>query len=95
MQEHEDVYHPAAFASRTVKVNELNYNVAEKEVLALLRILDLYYSLLVGREIKVLTRHSTLAWLFKSAGLQGWLGQWSALLSPWALKDHEVYERGR
>ncbi|OWZ11936.1 hypothetical protein PHMEG_00014969 [Phytophthora megakarya] len=71
---------------RTLKTNELNYNVTEKEVLALLRILDLYYNLLVGREIRVLTRYSTLAWLFKSAGLQGRLGQWSAILAPWALQ---------
>ncbi|OWY99987.1 reverse transcriptase, partial [Phytophthora megakarya] len=72
--------------SRTLKTNESNYNVTEKVVLGLLRILDLYYNLLVGREIRVLTRHSTLAWLFKSTGLQGRLGQWSALLAPWTLE---------
>ncbi|OWZ08883.1 LOW QUALITY PROTEIN: reverse transcriptase [Phytophthora megakarya] len=85
-QEHDGIYHPVAFASRTLKTNELNYNVTEKEVLALLRILDLYYNLLVGREIRVITRHSTLAWLFKSTGLQGRLGQYSALLVPWTLE---------
>ncbi|GMF35588.1 unnamed protein product [Phytophthora fragariaefolia] len=36
--------------------------------------------------IQVLTRHSTLAWLFRSTGLQGRLGQWAALLSPWTLE---------
>ncbi|GMF51288.1 unnamed protein product [Phytophthora fragariaefolia] len=36
--------------------------------------------------IQVLTRHSTLAWLFRSTGLQGQLGQWAALLSPWTLE---------
>ncbi|OWZ06244.1 LOW QUALITY PROTEIN: reverse transcriptase [Phytophthora megakarya] len=85
-QEHDEIYHPVAFASRTLKTSELNYNVTELEVLTLLRILDLYYNLLVGREIRVLTRHSTLAWLFKSTGLQGRLGQWSALLTPWTLE---------
>ncbi|OWZ09793.1 LOW QUALITY PROTEIN: reverse transcriptase [Phytophthora megakarya] len=85
-QEHDGIYHPVAFASRTLKANELNYNVTEKKVFALRRILDLYYNLLVGREIRVLTRHSTLAWLFKSTGLQGRLGQWSALLAPWTLE---------
>ncbi|OWZ15327.1 reverse transcriptase [Phytophthora megakarya] len=60
-QEQDGIYHPVAFASRTLKTNELNYNVTEKEVLVLLRILDLYYNLLFGREIRVLTRHSTLA----------------------------------
>ncbi|OWZ01620.1 LOW QUALITY PROTEIN: reverse transcriptase, partial [Phytophthora megakarya] len=52
MQEHNGIYHPVAFASRTLKMNELNYNVIEKEVLALLRILDLYYNLLVGGEVR-------------------------------------------
>ncbi|OWY97166.1 LOW QUALITY PROTEIN: reverse transcriptase, partial [Phytophthora megakarya] len=71
------------FASRTLKSNELNYGIAEKEVLALLRILDLNYNALVGRPIRVLTRHSTLAWLFRSKALQGRL---VALLSPWTLE---------
>ncbi|OWZ04916.1 reverse transcriptase, partial [Phytophthora megakarya] len=79
-QEHDGIYHPVAFASRTLKTNELNYNVTKR------RILDLYYNLLVGREIRVLTRHSTLVWLFKSTGLQGRLGQWSTHLAPWTLE---------
>ncbi|GMF62292.1 unnamed protein product [Phytophthora fragariaefolia] len=86
MQEHAGVYHPVMFTSRTLKSNELNYGVVEKEVLALLRILNLGYNMLVGRQIQVLTRHSTLAWLFRSTGLQGRLGQWAALLSPWTLE---------
>ncbi|KAE8965360.1 hypothetical protein PR002_g28698 [Phytophthora rubi] len=86
MQEHDDMFHPVMFASRTLKSNELNYGIVEKEVLALLRVLDLGHNLLVGREIKVLARYSTLAWLFRSSGLQGRLGQWAALLSPWTLE---------
>ncbi|OWY96408.1 reverse transcriptase [Phytophthora megakarya] len=86
MQEHDQIYYPVTFSSRTLKSNELNYGIAEKEVLALLRILDLNYNTLVGRPICVLTRHSTLAWLFRSTALQGRLGQWAALLSPWTLE---------
>ncbi|KAE8980853.1 hypothetical protein PR003_g24467 [Phytophthora rubi] len=85
-QEHDTVFHPVMFASRTLKSNELNYGIVEKEVLALLRVLDLGHNLLVGREIKVLARYSTLAWLFRSTGLQGRLGQWAAVLSPWTLE---------
>ena len=55
--------------------------MVEKEVLALLRILDINYTMLVSREIKVLTRHSTLAWLSESLGLNGMLERWAALLS--------------
>ncbi|OWZ23049.1 reverse transcriptase [Phytophthora megakarya] len=51
MQEYDKIYHPVVFASRTLKANELNYGIAEKEVLALLRILRLNYNALVGRPI--------------------------------------------
>ncbi|OWZ13639.1 reverse transcriptase [Phytophthora megakarya] len=80
------------FARRTLKSNELNYGIAEKEVLALLRILDLNYNILVGRPIRVLTRNSTLAWLFRKNELQGRLGQRDALLSPWML---EIVKRNK
>ncbi|KAE9296909.1 hypothetical protein PR003_g23643 [Phytophthora rubi] len=86
VQDHDGIYLPVMFTSRTLKQNELNYGIVEKEVLALLRMLDLGYSMLVGRSIQVLARHSTLAWLFRAAGLQGRLGQWAALLSPWTLE---------
>ncbi|OWY98749.1 reverse transcriptase, partial [Phytophthora megakarya] len=49
MQEYDQIYYPVTFAtfgSRTLKSNELNYGIAEKEVLALLRILDLNYNTL-------------------------------------------------
>ncbi|ETO60053.1 hypothetical protein F444_21691 [Phytophthora nicotianae P1976] len=77
---------PVTFTSRTLKPNELNYGMVENEILALLRILDVCYSTLVTRPIKVLTRHFTLAWLMRSTGLQNRLGNWAALLSPWTLE---------
>ncbi|ETK89016.1 hypothetical protein L915_06823 [Phytophthora nicotianae] len=86
VQEYDGTYMPVTFTSRTLKPNELNYGMVEKEILALLRILDVCYSTLVARPIKVLTRHSTLAWLMQSTGLQGRLGNWAALLSPWTLE---------
>ncbi|POM79460.1 Reverse transcriptase, partial [Phytophthora palmivora] len=86
MQEHDGVYKPVNFTSRTLKQNEINYVMVDKEVLALLRILDICYTQLVTRSIKVLTRHSTLAWLLHSSGLQGRLGRWAALLSSWTLE---------
>ncbi|OWZ12585.1 LOW QUALITY PROTEIN: reverse transcriptase [Phytophthora megakarya] len=86
MQEYDQIYYPVMFASRTLKSNESNYGIAEKWVLALLRILDLNYNTLVGRPIRVLTRHSTLAWLFRFNELHGRLGQWARLLAPWILE---------
>ncbi|GMF51627.1 unnamed protein product [Phytophthora fragariaefolia] len=74
------------FTSRTLKPNELNYNIVEKEILALLQALNECFMMLAGRTLCVLTRHMTLAWLFRSKGLQGRLSQWAAVLSPWRLE---------
>ncbi|OWY91699.1 reverse transcriptase, partial [Phytophthora megakarya] len=52
MQEYDQVYYPGMFASRTLKSNELNYGIAEKEVLALFRILDLNYNTLILEIVK-------------------------------------------
>ena len=86
LQNYDGVYWPVTFTSRTLKSNEINYGMVEKEVLALLRTLDVCYTILVGREIHVFTRYSTLAWLVQSSGLNGPLGRWAALLSNWTLE---------
>lgn len=62
-------------------------------MLALLRILDVCYTMLVAREIKVLIRYPTLAWLLQSSDLNKRLGRWVALLSIWTLEIHKC-ERG-
>lgn len=88
-QELDEVYMPVKFSSRTLKPNELNYDMVEKEILALLRNLSDCFTMLAGRKIRVLSRYSTLAWLFRSKGLPGRLSQWVAILSPWKL---EIYK---
>ena len=60
--------------------------MVEKEGLSLLRILDIGYTMLVSREIKVLTRYSTLTWLMQSFGLNERLGGRAVLLSNWTLE---------
>ena len=74
------------FTSRTLKTSDVNNGMVKKEVLALLRILNICYTMLVSREITVLSRYSTLAWLLESSGLHGRLGRWAALLSTWTLE---------
>ncbi|KAE8984399.1 hypothetical protein PR003_g23766 [Phytophthora rubi] len=85
-QQHDNVYMPVKFTSRTLKPNELRYDIVEKEVLALLRILTSCFTMLAGRRVRVLTRHTTLAWLFRKNNPHGRLSQWAALLSPWELQ---------
>ncbi|OWZ01047.1 reverse transcriptase [Phytophthora megakarya] len=47
-QEHDGVYMPIKFTSQTLKSNELNYNITEKEILALLRVLNECHNTLVA-----------------------------------------------
>ena len=86
LQEHDGVYWPVTFTSRTVKTNEITYGMMEKEDLSLLRILDIGYTMLVAQEIMVFTGHSTLACLVKYSGLNKRLGRWAKLLSNWTLE---------
>ena len=83
---HDGTYCPVTFTSRTVKLNEINYGMVENEVLALLQILDIRYSMLVSRDIKVFKRYSTLDWLVQSSGLNGKIGRWAALPSNWTME---------
>lgn len=92
-QAYDGTYMPVIFTSRTLKPNEINYGTVDKEVLALLRKLDLCYISLVTRPIKVLTQHSNLAWLVRSPGLQGLLGSWAVLLSQWTLEVVKCKQR--
>ncbi|KAE9341162.1 hypothetical protein PF008_g10767 [Phytophthora fragariae] len=89
MQEHEDKLHPVRFCGRVLKDAEMNYHPAEKEVLALLLVLKVCYTQLVGKSIRVYTRFSTLEWVHKSKTLFGRATQFAVLLSPW----HLVFER--
>ncbi|OWZ14289.1 LOW QUALITY PROTEIN: reverse transcriptase [Phytophthora megakarya] len=78
------VYWPVIFTSRTLKANELNYGIVDKEVLALLRIRQL---LAVGHQID----QGAIAFLHASLAPEvDWdrrtLGRWAALLSGWTME---------
>lgn len=89
-QEHDGVVFPVRYTGRTLHDAETRYHPAEVEILALLRVLTTFYSLVVGKSIKVYTRFSVLKWLFQSRTLQGRCLQWAALLSPWTLQVERV-----
>lgn len=71
LQEHDGTWMPVRFTSRVLKDHEIRYDIVEKETLSLLQILDHCYCMVAGKPLRVITRHSTLAWLFRSKGLQG------------------------
>ncbi|KAE9313017.1 hypothetical protein PR003_g19611 [Phytophthora rubi] len=93
MQEHEGKLHPVRFCGRVLKDAEMNYHPAEKEVLALLLVLKVCYTQLVGKSIRVYTRFSTLEWVHKSKTLFGRATQFAVLLSPWHLVVERVKEK--
>ncbi|KAJ0390852.1 hypothetical protein P43SY_011081 [Pythium insidiosum] len=90
LQENEGSLEPITFCSRVLKQHELKFALAEKEALALLQMLNAQATLLLGRPIKVLTRHSTLAWLMTAKGLQGRLEKWGVMLSPWTIEVERI-----
>uniref|UniRef100_H3GYL0 Uncharacterized protein n=1 Tax=Phytophthora ramorum TaxID=164328 RepID=H3GYL0_PHYRM len=92
MQYHDDKLHPVRFCGRVLKDAEMNYHPAEKEVLALLLVLKVCYSQLVGRTIHVYTRFSTLEWVHKSKTLFGRATHFAVMLSPWHLVVNRVKE---
>jgi len=49
VQEHEGELMPVKFTSRVLKVNERNYQLVEKEILALLRMLGTAFNMLAGK----------------------------------------------
>ncbi|KAE8980835.1 hypothetical protein PR001_g24180, partial [Phytophthora rubi] len=93
MQIHDDKLHTVRFCGRVLKDNEVNYLPAEKEVLALLQLLKVCYTLLVGKTIHVYTRFSTLEWVFNSKSLYGREVSFAVLLSPHHLIIERVRER--
>ncbi|KAE9107188.1 hypothetical protein PF010_g12357 [Phytophthora fragariae] len=93
MQEHEGKLHPVRFCGSVLKDAEMNYHPAEKEVLALLLVLKVCYTQLVGKSIRVYTRFSTLEWVHKSKTLFGRATQFAVLLSPWHLVVERVKEK--
>ena len=66
---------PVTFTNRTLKANELNYSTVETEVPVSLRILKIFFTMLVNLPLKVLTRHSTLVWVRKLCRFAGAVGK--------------------
>ncbi|OWY96071.1 reverse transcriptase, partial [Phytophthora megakarya] len=91
-QDHDAVYLPVNFTSRALKPNELNNSIAEKKILALLRVLNECHNMLAGRTIRVLTRYTTLGWLFRSKGEEEIRGTLAASITPRAYVDAALEE---
>ncbi|OWZ12322.1 LOW QUALITY PROTEIN: hypothetical protein PHMEG_00014542 [Phytophthora megakarya] len=91
-QEHEGLTHPVRCTGKVLKESELRYHIAEKEVLAILRTLEVFRPLIHGSEFPVVvyTRYSVLKWLLESNTADGRHLKWGLELSRWTLEIHRT-----
>lgn len=59
--------HPVAFESKRLKVNELNYDIYDKELTAVVHALKIWKHYLLGIDFTVKTDHQSLQYLFRQA----------------------------
>ncbi|DAZ97186.1 TPA: hypothetical protein N0F65_003817 [Lagenidium giganteum] len=83
-QERNGAVRPARFVRKVFNGAEVRYTDSEREVLALLKVLDVGFHHLAGSKITVYARYWTLKWLFQSNSMKR-VVQWAAMLSPWDL----------
>ncbi|OWY99589.1 LOW QUALITY PROTEIN: reverse transcriptase [Phytophthora megakarya] len=91
--DHDGTILPVRFVGRVLQDAELRYHPAEKEVLALLRVLNTCHTMITScseKKIRVYTRYSVLVWLFKSKTVDGRCLKWAVNLSPWDLDIRRV-----
>ncbi|KAJ0391413.1 hypothetical protein P43SY_011326 [Pythium insidiosum] len=89
-QEHEGKLWPVRFTGRTLQDAELRYHESEKEVLALLRVLKTFYTLVAGHDLVVYTRFSVLKWIMTSKSIGDRLLKWATMLSPWTFEVRKI-----
>jgi hypothetical protein len=66
-----DLDHPIAFASRKLSESEHNYNIIEREGLAMVYALQKFKHYLLGKHFKMFTDHSALKYLVNKLVLGG------------------------
>ncbi|POM61219.1 hypothetical protein PHPALM_29801, partial [Phytophthora palmivora] len=90
-QEYDGVVHPVRFTGRILNDAERRYHIAEKEVIAFLRVLEVFLTLVEGSpKIVVYTRYSVLKWLLTSQSADGRTVKWGFKLSHWDLEIRRV-----
>ena len=74
-----DLDHPIAFASIKLSNLEHNYNMTEREGLAMVYALQKFRHYLLGKHFKMFTDHSDLKYLFNKLMLGGRICRWLLL----------------
>ncbi|GMF50433.1 unnamed protein product [Phytophthora fragariaefolia] len=91
-QMHGGVIQPVGFTGRIPNEFELRYHIAEKEVLAIRRVLELFRPLSNGSESSgiIYTRYSVLKWLLNSNSIEGRCLKWALEQSRMSLEIRRV-----
>jgi hypothetical protein len=79
-------HHAIAYASKTLTGPQLNYATTEKELLAVVFIIDKFRSYLVGAKVIVYTDHVALKYLLTMKDAEPHLIRWILLLQEFNLK---------
>ncbi|OWZ11553.1 hypothetical protein PHMEG_00015410 [Phytophthora megakarya] len=91
-QKHEGIIQPVRFTGRVLNESALRYHIAEKEMLAILRVLEQFLPLIYRSEIPIViyTWYSVLKWLLKSKFADDRHLKWGLELSKWTLELRRV-----
>ncbi|OWY91864.1 hypothetical protein PHMEG_00039377, partial [Phytophthora megakarya] len=81
---------PVRFTGRVLSDAELKYHIAEKEVLAVMRVLHVFKNVIEGCPLIIYTRHSVLKWVINSKTAEGHLVPWGVALSQYDLEIRKV-----
>jgi hypothetical protein len=88
-------WHPVSFFSKTMAPAELNYEIHDKEMLAIIRSLSHWRAELQGspRRLRILTDHKALEYFMTTKQLTSRQARWSELLSQFFF--HIAYRPGK
>ncbi|OWZ10209.1 LOW QUALITY PROTEIN: hypothetical protein PHMEG_00016972 [Phytophthora megakarya] len=68
---HDGLVQPIRFTGRVLNDAELKYHIAEKDVLAVMRVIHVFKNLIEGCPLIIYTRHSVLKWVINSKTAEG------------------------
>lgn len=88
-QLHPDGWHPVAFFSKTMSKAELNYEVHDKEMLAIIKSMKNWRPELLGQDkFQVITDHKALEYFMTTKELTGRQARWAEALAQYDFMIH-------